>query len=42
MDFLKKFNPFKIQIRFKLEFISEFYNLKYREICKFVQKGNML
>jgi hypothetical protein len=40
MRFLPKgLNPFKIQIRFKLEFASKFYNSKCREILKLEQKG---
>jgi hypothetical protein len=39
--FPKGLNPFKIQTRFKLDFVSEFYNSKSREIFKWGQKGNL-
>jgi hypothetical protein len=36
--FPRDLNPFKIQARFKLEFVYEFYNSKFREIWELDQK----
>jgi hypothetical protein len=37
----KGVNPFKIQIRFKLEFASKIYNARSRDILELGQKENL-